>query len=186
RSLREADRRKDEFLALLGHELRNPLAPIGLALETLRSRELPDPDARNARDVIARQVKHMTRLVSDLLDVSRLTRGAVTQRLAHRHGGSLEAYSEGRNRGSEFSLKLQAVDDAPAPRPATPVEVDVRSFRLKILIIDDNVDAAQALASLLSRWGHETQTVHDGEAGLAAVARFASDVVLLGLDLPQI
>jgi two-component system CheB/CheR fusion protein len=310
RTLREADRRKDEFLALLGHELRNPLAPIGLALETLRSREIGDVDARNARDVIARQVRHMTRLVSDLLDVSRITRGAITlrleivdlrdvvaqalesarpmidaqrhamivslpadplpargdvtrlvqvvgnllhnaakytapegrielsarregdshvlrvrdngvgisaemlprifelfiqapgrgdrareglgvgltlaQRIAQLHGGSIEVYSEGRGRGSEFSLKLLAVDETPAPRPDTPVEVDVRSFRLKILIVDDNVDAAEALAALLSRWGHETRTVHDGEAGLSAASRFEPDLVLLDLDLPQI
>ena len=77
-ALREADRRKDEFLAMLGHELRNPLAPIRNAAEVLRLLGPADPRLQKAGDVIARQVAHMTRLVDDLLDVSRITRGKVT------------------------------------------------------------------------------------------------------------
>jgi signal transduction histidine kinase len=73
--LREADRRKDEFLATLAHELRNPLAPIRAAVDFLRLRGLEDADQRSARDIIDRQVQHMTRLVDDLLDVSRVTLG---------------------------------------------------------------------------------------------------------------
>jgi PAS domain S-box-containing protein len=77
REAREADRRKDEFLAMLGHELRNPLAPIVTALHLLdRSRGL-DAAATSARDTIARQVNHLKRLVDDLLDVARITRGKV-------------------------------------------------------------------------------------------------------------
>jgi PAS domain S-box-containing protein len=74
---READRRKDEFLAMLGHELRNPLAPIVTALHLLRRTEGLDEDATSARDTIDRQVHHLTRLVDDLLDVARITRGKV-------------------------------------------------------------------------------------------------------------
>jgi signal transduction histidine kinase len=77
-ALREMNRLKDEFLAVLAHELRNPLAPLSNAVEVLRMR--PDPDLRWAVDMISRQVKHMNRLVEDLLEVSRVTRGKVSLR----------------------------------------------------------------------------------------------------------
>jgi signal transduction histidine kinase len=76
-ALKEADRHKDEFLAVLAHELRNPLAPIRNAVEIMRRSSLPDPQLAWSRDVIERQVKHLTRLVDDLLDVSRITRGNI-------------------------------------------------------------------------------------------------------------
>jgi PAS domain S-box-containing protein len=75
--LRESNRKKDEFLAMLAHELRNPLAPISTAAEMLRLTNATDPRTRKASEVISRQVKHMTALVDDLLDVSRVTRGLV-------------------------------------------------------------------------------------------------------------
>ena len=76
-ALKEADRHKDEFLAMLAHELRNPLAPIHSAIELMRMRPLEDPQLNWARDVIARQLTSLTRLVDDLLDVSRITRGKI-------------------------------------------------------------------------------------------------------------
>jgi GAF domain-containing protein len=72
-ALREADQRKDEFIATLGHELRNPLNPIRNAVELLRRKDTVDPDVRWGHDVIQRQVTHLTRLMDDLLDVSRIT-----------------------------------------------------------------------------------------------------------------
>jgi PAS domain S-box-containing protein len=78
--LEEANRRKDEFLAMLAHELRNPLAPIATAAELLRLGVLDDARIRQTSAVIGRQVEHMTKLVDDLLDVSRVTRGLVTLR----------------------------------------------------------------------------------------------------------
>jgi CheY-like chemotaxis protein/two-component sensor histidine kinase len=78
--LKEADRRKDEFLAMLAHELRNPLAPILNSVEVLRLLAPPDPQVRQARDVVERQVKHIVRLVDDLLDLSRITQGRVVLR----------------------------------------------------------------------------------------------------------
>jgi PAS domain S-box-containing protein len=75
--LREANRNKDEFLAMLAHELRNPLAPISTAAEMLKMTTASDERTRKASEVISRQVKHMTSLVDDLLDVSRVTRGLV-------------------------------------------------------------------------------------------------------------
>jgi signal transduction histidine kinase/ActR/RegA family two-component response regulator len=77
-SLNEADRRKDEFLAMLAHELRNPLAPISNALQVLRLSGLTDPVASRMCEVMQRQVDHMVRLVDDLLEVSRITRGKIT------------------------------------------------------------------------------------------------------------
>jgi signal transduction histidine kinase len=77
-ALKEADRRKDEFLAMLAHELRNPLAPISTAVQLLRLRELSETQRERARDVLERQVQHLVFLVDDLLDVSRITRGMIT------------------------------------------------------------------------------------------------------------
>jgi len=76
-ALKEADRHKDEFLAMLAHELRNPLAPIHNAVELMRMKPLGDPQLHWARDVIARQLMSLTRLVDDLLGVSRITRGKI-------------------------------------------------------------------------------------------------------------
>jgi signal transduction histidine kinase len=76
-ALKEADRHKDEFLAMLAHELRNPLAPIHNALQLMQRTSVPDPQFAWSRDVIKRQVTHLTRLVDDLLDVSRITRGKI-------------------------------------------------------------------------------------------------------------
>jgi signal transduction histidine kinase len=80
--LEQAGRRKDEFLAMLGHELRNPLAPIGMAVDILHKVGAADEALVLAREVIARQLGHLTRLVDDLLDVSRITRGKITLVLA--------------------------------------------------------------------------------------------------------
>ena len=76
-ALKEADRHKDEFLAMLAHELRNPLAPIRNAVQIMRRKPLADPQLVWTRDVIERQLGHLTRLVDDLLDVSRITRGKI-------------------------------------------------------------------------------------------------------------
>ncbi len=77
RAMREADRRKDEFLALLAHELRNPLAPIRYALGGARKSGRTPEQMRRAEDIIERQISHMSRLLDDLLDVSRITRGTL-------------------------------------------------------------------------------------------------------------
>jgi len=76
-ALKEADRHKDEFLAMLAHELRNPLAPILNAVQVMRMKPMPDPQLSRSRDVIERQLSHLTRLVDDLLDVARITRGRI-------------------------------------------------------------------------------------------------------------
>jgi signal transduction histidine kinase len=77
-ALKEADRQKDEFLAILAHELRNPLAPIRNAVQIMSRLDIDNPHVRWSRDVIDRQITHLTRLVDDLLDISRITRGTIT------------------------------------------------------------------------------------------------------------
>jgi PAS domain S-box-containing protein len=304
---RDADRRKDEFLAMLGHELRNPLAPIVTALHLLelrgqRGREL---------DVIERQVHHLVQLVDDLLDVSRITRGRiqlqrapievtevvaraiemasplVEQRAHHLavevppvglrvdgdatrlaqvlsnlltnaakytdpggniaiaarregsrvtiavrddgagiqadvlpsvfeafvqgprtldraggglgiglmlvrslvelHGGSVEARSDGPGKGSEFTVRLPAVAD-PAPRAAAPGEMpappEAPRRGLRILVVDDNADAAETLADALRAVGYAVATAGDGPAALRAAGEHRPDVALLDIGLP--
>jgi len=322
-ALREADHRKDEFLAMLGHELRNPLAPIGMAAEILRTRAASDETVVWVHDVIARQVGHLTRLVDDLLDVSRITRGKINLNLApldlrrvitqaietsrpllvdHRHelsidlpddpllvrgdgvrlaqvvanllnnaakyteaggritviaqrdgaqaiirvvdngigipanmldrvfemftqvaspgdrsqgglgigltlvkrliemhDGQIEARSGGPGRGSEFIIRLPlAIDQldehaAPAREPAAQGEslmppehaLDHALEHRRILIVDDNVDAAESLSRLLRLQEHEVLVAHDGPSALTAAERMKPDIVLLDIGLPK-
>ena len=313
--MREADRRKDEFLAMLSHELRNPLAPILHAVELLGH-----DDARlaaKARDIIGRQSEHLTRLVDDLLDVSRITRGTVrldrrpvaakdvvdtavdtwrhlisqrrqqlavelpdeplfvdadptrlaqivanllhnaakftpeggriavtvaeeegqvalsvrddgagiapeylerifelfaqgppsldrplgglglgltlARRLAELHGGTLEATSAGAGSGSEFVVRLpkaapagtQATQAASAERHAADAK-PARSpdARRRVLVVDDNADAREALRLLLEDEGHDVRSAGDGPSALASAAGFLPEVVLLDIGLP--
>jgi signal transduction histidine kinase len=305
--LEAADRRKDEFLALLAHELRNPLAPIRNAAAILKSRESLDSRLQWCRDVIDRQVAQMARLLDDLLDVSRITRGrlelrratvdlrdvassaleasrpllerarvdvteqmpetpvwvfgdaqrlsqavsnvlnnsarycdpggrvqltvreesggavvhvvddgigippellgnvfepfvqldrasprsqgglgiglALVRELVHLHGGNVQAESRGPGTGSAFTLRLP-LDRPPAPETdgATPAAVPVPARR--VLVADDNRDAADSLALLLTQMGHVVHVVYNGQDAVDAVASFEPDVVLLDLGMP--
>ncbi len=309
--LADADRRKDEFLAMLAHELRNPLAPIRNATEVLRLKEPTDPESRYARDVIGRQVQQMTRLVDDLLDVSRITRGKVVlqnepldlvsvvtgaveisrpviaarkhrlhtvlppaplpvegdvarlaqvlanllnnaakfteeggridliverdadeavirvrdtgvglppealstifdlftqvqgsvsrsdgglgiglslvRSLVEMHGGSVSAASEGPGRGSEFRVRLPLMQQPQVPRTAVGNKPTGRKVAPRdILIVDDNVDAAESLSTLLRLLGHTVATAHSSHAALEAAQNHTPDVVLLDIGLPGI
>ncbi len=305
--LRDADRRKDEFLAILGHELRNPLSPIRNAAEALRFINSDDKRLSWARALIIRQVDHMTRLVDDLLDVARLTRGVLTLRKetvdiavvihhavesvkaqiemrrhnltlsikdeplivsgdpvrltqvvenlltnatkftdeggklsldVHRdgneviievadngigiprdmlpkifelftqedrairkssgglgiglslvsqlislHGGSITALSEGPGRGSKFVIRLPLVDIRAQPAPvavhAAPSEKE------HVLVVDDNVDSADATAMLLATYGYEVRTAYDAATAVREAAAFAPQVALLDLSRPE-
>jgi len=308
-ALRRADREKDDFLALLAHELRNPLAPIRTAVQLLQTRSPSEEDGRRLHGVIDRQIQHLVRMVDDLLDVSRVLRGKVELRpgpvdmtdvvaiavetsrpwidaqrqellvqapargvitvhgdqvrlaqvisnllnnaskytekgglisvtaLAHRgqavvkvtdsgagippdilprifepfvqadrtlertrgglgigltlvkkivelHAGSVGASSRGNGLGSEFVIRLPLVA-APAPvepEPAAPEPAVVTPAR--ILVVDDNVDAAESLAMLLRASGHTVDLAHDGRSGLERLDRWSADVVILDVGLP--
>jgi len=307
--LSEADRRKDEFLATLAHELRNPLAPIRNGLVLLRLTEV-SPKAARALDMMDRQLRHLIRLVDDLLDVSRISRGkmnlslgrvelgelaaaaaedarAVVEQAGHElavalpaepvfvdgdptrlaqvvtnllsnsakythrggrvklavgrengsavvrvaddgigipaamlgrvfdmftqvdralekttgglgiglslvkglvemHGGTVEARSEGEGRGSEFVVRLPAaLAAAPGPAAIEP-EAAAPPARRRVLVVDDNTDAAESLGELLTLLGHEVRTAHDGEAGVEAAEAFRPDVVLMDLGMPKL
>jgi signal transduction histidine kinase/ActR/RegA family two-component response regulator len=303
----EADHRKDEFLAMLGHELRNPLAPIWTALEIMRQQPPRDDGETWARAAIERQVAQLSRLVDDLLDVSRINLGKIdlrleavdlgtvalqaleasrpllterrhkilvdlppapvrvrgdavrlmqiianllnnaakytdpggevrlrvatagvdaivavsdtgmgippdmighvfdlfaqvreardrsmgglgigltlVKRLVEMHGGYVRATSAGANRGSEFVLGFPALAHAPAAERAAAAEVIRGGRTRRVLIADDNVDAADGLRRLLEFQRHQVEVVHDGLAAVEA-ARSEPDIVLLDISLP--
>jgi PAS domain S-box-containing protein len=337
-ALKEADRRKDEFLAMLAHELRNPLAPVRNAVQILSLRGPSEPSLQWACAVINRQVQQMARLVDDLLDVSRITRGRVrlrkapvdlasvvaqaietsrplldarkhqltvslppkpvhleadrtrlaqvlsnllnnaakyteeggrvwltaevsrgqgtedrgqrtedrgrsgregassrsapeivlrvrdtgigispellphvfdlfvqaersidraqgglgigltlVRRLVEMHGGAVEAHSEGPGQGSEFVVRLPILDTAAEGPGAGPKPEDGHAGSakpLRILVVDDNKDAAESLAVLASLWGHEVRTATDGPEALRIAEAFRPAVVLLDIGLP--
>jgi PAS domain S-box-containing protein len=307
--LSEADRRKNEFLALLAHELRNPIAPISNAARALSLGASDSKEVRAASDMLERQVGQLARLVDDLLDISRITRGRIELRqervelgpivqhaveavkvtyasmnqeltvslppepifldadptrlaqivgnllnnackftdrggrvsltversdgsasirvrdngigfkpehlprmfemfaqvdtslersrdglgigltlvktLTEMHGGTVEAHSEGPGRGSEFIVRLPVMAGE-SEAPATSVEEPPQPPRRRILVVDDNRDSAESLAMLLTIFGHDVNTAHDGLEAIEAAQRLRPEVVLLDIGLPQL
>ena len=305
-----ADQRKDEFLAMLAHELRNPLAPISSAVKIM---ELVTPDAppqvKKAREVIDRQTRHLSRLVDDLMDVSRISTGkialrdeqvdaaamvlraiemnrpllearghhletqglsqqqmlrgdstrltqvignlinnaakyteaggiirvrlaregewlvirvadngvgmspqilphvfnlflqaersldrslgglgiglSVVKQLTELHGGTVEAHSAGERMGSEFVVRLPAPNVAHTPDAQLPVTMAASAAR-RILVVDDNRDAVDALAMMLKLGGNDVEIAYEGMAALATAQSFVPDAVVLDIGLPGI
>ncbi len=310
-----SDRRKDEFLATLAHELRNPLAPMRNVLEIMRFKEKDNPFIHWSRDIIERHVSQMTHLVDDLMEASRISQGRLELRkkpidlcevtlhavetsqalileskhhfkmnipgapliidadstriiqiisnlltnaakytpsggeiylsltqdnddavlsvrdsgigippeqlsniftmfsqlkpalersqgglgiglslvrgLVELHGGTIIALSEGDSKGSEFIVRLpilQTQKETARTNTSAPLSaLETNSINGKrILVVDDNVDAAESLALLLEMSGHITKSVHDGTTGLTAAEEFRPDVILLDIGLPDI
>jgi len=310
-ALKEADRRKDEFLATLAHELRNPLAPISNAIQLLRRQETPPAEER-LFGIVERQVRQIVKLVDDLMEIARISRGkieldrrplaladivrdaveasrpqverghhhfdavvpdaplfvhgdavrltqvltnlinnaakytdaggriellaqrsgadvalrvrdngrgipaaqlarvfdmfaqphlgtkgdgdglgiglAIVRKLVEMHGGTVEAYSPGPGRGSEFVVRLPLLQGAAAAAAApddsgAPAGCATLAGR-RILVVDDNTDAADTLGLLLEALGAHARAVHDGPAALAALRGFAPHAVLLDLGMP--
>jgi PAS domain S-box-containing protein len=308
-ALEEADRNKDRFLAILSHELRNPLAPIRTAAHVLAQPQLAEDQSRSARQIIQRQVAHMAGLLDDLLDLARVTQGklelkrayvslaeivdaaveaarpliearrhelvvdlppaevrlhadplrlaqvlsnllnnaakytdpggrirlcaqvldaalrlavedngiglplesrdrlftmfgqadgaegrsegglgiglALVKGLVDLHGGHIEARSEGPGQGSTFVITL------PLPPPAAGAEPDAEGDGIReagsgrrVLVVDDNHDAADALAMLLDALGHETHVAYDGQSALELADRFRPEFALLDIGMP--
>lgn len=308
RLLREADRRKDEFMAVLAHELRNPLAPLRNAAELL-CRHSSGAQTQIACEIMDRQLRQMTRLVDDMLDLSRITAGrvelqvdlidlgellgtaaaalgptfeAVQQRLTvtnpaeplhvrgdrirllqvfanllqnankytprggsvrvqmqqdegevvvrviddgigipinmlekvfdlfaqvdpadrrartglgigltlaksliELHGGTVEARSSGQDTGTELIVRLPLRTASVEPvAPAAPQPS--AQVRRRVLIADDNEDAAVSLSVLLESMGHETKFVHDGMAAVEEAETFQPDAVIVDIDMPKL
>jgi len=303
-ALEESDRRKDEFLAMLAHELRNPVAPITTASELL-SRLVSNENQQTLVGIIQRQAVHLGRLLDDLLDVARITQGrielrrevidvsaciqlaietaeplirskghrltvtqtldpnyvsvdkvrvaqclanvlvnaakytpdggdicirsyaddrqvvveiqdngigiapeflphifdlfaqaergldraqgglgvglTVCKQIVEMHDGSVEASSPGWDRGATFSLRFPIAERA---TPATTIAPPKADVLMRVLVVDDNRDAADSLAMLLQFEGRETQCAYSGEDALQAVARFEPQLVLLDIGLP--
>ncbi|HET7845065.1 MAG TPA: response regulator [Xanthomonadales bacterium] len=311
--LRETDRRKDEFLATLAHELRNPLAPLQNALHILRLDPAGGDAARSALGVMARQMQQMVRLVDDLLDVSRITRGRLELRrescrfsavvedaietvrpliaslghhlevdlpqeplmldadphrlaqvfanllnnackytdpggrialraqregdqvvlkvtdsgigiapelasqifdvfvqadtalersrgglgigltlvrsLIEMHGGTVTVRSDGIGKGSEFTVRLPLATAVRVPgapigvaQVATPAS---EPGALRIMVVDDNRDAADTLAMSLAMLGHEVRTVYDSPQVVGSAAAFQPDLVFMDIGMPR-
>jgi PAS domain S-box-containing protein len=308
--LAESDRRKTEFLATLAHELGNPLAPISNGLQLLRIAD-GDADAKErARNMMERQLRHLVRLVDDLLDIARISSGkvelkkdrasldtilgsavessmpvlnaaghhldmriaepglqlvadstrlaqvvsnllnnaakytpdggrielaarregdevvisvsdtgigiapetlqqvfemftqvgrhrersqgglgiglALVRRLVELHGGSVSAHSPGVGQGSTFTVRLPigtSATTAPPPAPAGPAAAESAPV-FRVLVVDDNVDAAESLAALLQLDGHETRVAHDGDTAIAQAADFRPEIVFLDIGMP--
>jgi PAS domain S-box-containing protein len=306
--LRVADQRKNEFIATLAHELRNPLAPISNMLEVLKHEDTDPAARRQAREVMERQLRQLVRLVDDLLDLNRITHNrlelrqdevelapviqqaieasrplaaasdqrisvslpagpvwlradparlaqvfgnlfnnasryspagatitvsaraeaddvvvsvrdngigippdkleeifdmfmqldrthaqaqgglgiglTLAKRLVQMHGGTIEARSEGAGLGSEFLVRLPVVK-APAAS-AQPARGPLDAAARRVLVVDDNADAAMSLAMLLQIAGNETHVVHDGLAALDAAREFRPNVMLLDIGMPKL
>ena len=314
-ALQDADQRKDEFLAMLSHELRNPLAAIDGAVRLMQHKNLFDPQLAWARDVLSRQLEHLGRLIDDLLDISRISRGKITLRrepvelvtviaravetarpliearshelrvqmpdrsirlhgdlvrltqvvsnlltnaakysddggqiellvshvagedgneevevrvrdsgigiapdqlgqvfelfrqlenplarkegglgvglalargLVEMHGGRIAAHSPGVGRGSEFVVRLPQLVMAQAQARPTDAAQDMNmATKLRLLLVDDNVDSARTLAMLLELSGHEVDVAHSGAAALEAVDRCQPACVFLDIGMPD-
>jgi signal transduction histidine kinase/DNA-binding response OmpR family regulator len=310
RDVQRADLQKNEFLSMLAHELRNPLAPIRNAIYLLRQRPDADPELRAIQGMIERQVQHLIRLVDDLLDVSRITRGKIrlqvepitlsavvaraveisrphidarrheltvqlpeqplvvrgdpvrlaqvvgnllnnaakyteeggriwltveqngaeavlrvrdtgvgipaemlvsvfelftqvehsldrahgglgigltlVRQLVQLHGGRVHAASAGLGRGSEFVVHLPLLDKADLPEhPAARPRAAEASLGRRVLVVDDNHDAAESLAMVLRLNGHAVSVCHDGPTALSMALATRPEVVLLDIGLPE-
>lgn len=312
-ALREADRRKDEFLAMLAHELRNPLAPIRNALQVCKMAQADRPLQEQAREMMERQVEHLVRLVDDLLDVSRVMRGKIelkreavalatvvrrsietaqpvlddhgheltvslpsepielfadpvrlaqvltnlltnaakftpkpdriyliierrnaeiemrvrdpgigvpadhrerifdlfaqvdhgigrsrgglgigltlVKSLVEMHGGTVQVHSEGTGRGSEFVVRLpepvgQTLLSGGFKADKSVCPTQPAASKRRILVVDDNRDAADSLALLLRLRGQDVWVAYDGVAGLEAARAFRPDLVFLDIGMP--
>lgn len=310
--LRDEDRRKDDFLATLAHELRNPLAPVRSGMELIASLLPPGQAAQHTLNVMQRQLGHMVRLIDDLLDVSRITQGklelkrelvalgsviesaletsrpllvqrqhelqlqiteeplvfdadftrvaqvisnllnnaskytapggiitlsarrghdgfavievsdngigipadrlddvftmfsqvnrtldrsqgglgiglALVRRLIEMHGGTVHASSPGPGQGSVFTVRLPVAlvnADAATAQPSVNSELTSDQPGKRILVVDDNDDAADLLSQILQHAGHQTTTAHDGPSALLAAKEWSPHIVFLDIGLP--
>ena len=160
--LREANRRKDEFISLLSHELRNPLAPILTSLDVMDVRG--DPSSRREREIIRRQARHMAAIIENLLDVSHVA----SSKDPPRHG------TVARPRVPKQTV-IAPDSQQTTKEPTSPQ---------RILVVDDNRDGAFTLAELLGRLGCEVKVAHDGPSALEIASAFLPAAAFVDIGLP--
>ena len=309
-ALREVDQRKEQFLAMLAHELRNPLAPIQNGLQLLRYSQSDQEAMDRIQVMMERQITHLVRLVDDLLELSRISGGkielrkellelgpiltaalemsrpsletkrhkirlelaalnakvdgdpvrlaqvfsnlltnaarftseggeislearvsgdeiivavrdngiglseaeiprvfemfwqapvepgqqrnglgiglALARNFTELHGGTIQARSEGRGRGATFEVRLPPATAARQSRDAALRGTSESFIRRRILVVDDNVDAAETLGALIRHLGHSVHIAHGGREGIAAAKTHSPDVMLLDLSMPDV
>jgi CheY-like chemotaxis protein len=110
---------------------------------------------------------------------------SLVRRIIEMHGGTVTAQSEGLGSGSEFTVRVPAIDVWAAPEPPLTA-ANGHLARRRVLVVDDNADAAESLAALLAISGHETRMAHDGQAALAEAQQFQPDVVFLDIGMPKL
>ncbi len=159
-ALREADRRKDEFLAMLAHELRNPLAPIAMAVEILRHVRSNDEHIDSARDIIGRQTAQLARLVDDLLDVARITSGSIQLRM--------ETVDLARIISSTLEISRPLI-------VARQLKIDTNLPTAQLIVRGDPVRLAQLFSNLVNNGAKYSEI---GGRITITVAREAKDIVL--------
>jgi CheY-like chemotaxis protein len=173
-----ANRAQDEFLAMLGHELRNPLGALSNAVHLLDGKDSDRHTPLRAREVIRRQVGHLSRLVDDLLDTARVATGKIV--LTQKPLDLAEAAD--RSVRSVFTVRFPRVtpERIPEPEPATVHE----TARQRVLVVEDNPDGREMLRHVLAMAGHEVHERADGPGGLAAALELDPDLVLIDIGLP--
>lgn len=313
-ALQEANTRKDLFIATLAHELRNPLAPIRNAVAVQQRRARNDPELAWSQSIIERQVGHMSRLLDDLLDASRIASGkhelrreavllstvltqsvetarplieqsghtleivlpeqaividgdpirlaqvfsnlltnaakytddrgsirvsarleeaemvavrvrdtgigiatehqsrvfemfgqvhdalersqgglgiglSLARALVEMHGGTINVHSDGRGRGTEFTVRLPVIPsevEMPETPAETPESAPVAAVRRRVLVVDDNRDGCDSLAAVLEMFGCDTATAYDGVEAIAVTETFHPEMILLDVGLPRL
>src|SRR5438309_1799091 len=206
-----ANRTKDNFLAMLSHELRTPLTPVMAALDTLESDGPRSSESKTSLSMIRRNVELESQLIDDLLDLTRITKDKLQLRFgtldAHEvinnvveicrpeaqarnlklnlnlHGGTLIAQSEGRDRGSTFTLTMKTVP--PPARIVKLTEPVPESRPLRILLVDDHQDTCTALERLLVRRGHLVAAAHNVRSAMETAARSPFDLLISDIALPD-
>src|SRR5437660_750284 len=200
--LREADIRKDEFIAMLAHELRNPLSAIAVATDLLTRSKLEDRKARFAVPAIERQVRQLRRLVDDLLNVARITSGKLTLRkeplelrdFAERAIGDYRALVP---KGTSIVVAgAEAWVDADPVRLKQMIEnlldhatkyerrKPQAASKHRVLVVEDEADSRECLKLLLETEGHQVALTDNAAAALEEIARFRPDIALVDVGLP--
>ena len=204
-SLQDADQRKDEFLAMLAHELRNPLAPISYAVQALRMKAAPAPEEKSAHDIIDRQTHRLVRLVDDLLDVSRITRGKVELRLGmmelreaidsaleavkpfieqRGHAVSVELppgiwlVADGTRLSQVFANILHNAAKYTRPRGRIEIGAQREGDRVRVRVKDDGLGIpADQLASIFGMFSQVDSTLERAHGGLGIGLTIAKSLV---------